>query len=233
VSMRNYSRFIPGDEIDAVQQWRFGAIETAAQLLQAQVKVRETEHDAAQQEVARQESFRAGYADGVAQGHAQAQAEVQQQMADFLANQAAQSGQHFSELFQSTQAQLDQAQQVMAQGVLELSCELARQVLRQELSVNPNVLLPVIREAIDLLGAEHRSAVVRLHPTDLEVLEGVLATEFSGLGLSLRADSTLQPGGCLVESAGMVVDATLQKRWQRAVATLGLTSTWEATDEPA
>jgi flagellar assembly protein FliH len=35
----------------------------------------------------------------------------------------------------------------MAQGVLELACELARQVLRHELSVNPNVVQPVIREA--------------------------------------------------------------------------------------
>ncbi len=230
--MRNYSRFIPGDEIEAVEQWRFGAIETAAQLLQAQVKEREVEQDEEQHELARQTSFRAGYADGVAQGRAQAQAEVQQQMADFLANQAAQTGQQLSELFKSVQTQLDQAQQVMAQGVLELSCELARQVLRQELSVNPNAMLPVIREAIDLLGAEHRTAVVRLHPTDLEVLEGVLASAFSGLNLSLRADTTLQPGGCLVESAGMVVDATLQKRWQRAVATLGLASAWELADEP-
>lgn len=231
--MRNYSRFIPGDEIEAVAQWRFGAIETAAQLLQAQVEVREAEQVDAQHEIARQTSFRAGYADGVTQGRAQAQAEAQQQMADFLANQAAQSGQRFSELFQSAQTQLDQAQQVMAQGVLELSCELARQVLRQELSVNPNVLLPVIREAIDLLGAEHRSAVVRLHPTDLDALQGVLTTEFSGLNLSLRADTTLQPGSCVVESAGMVVDATLQQRWQRAVATLGLATTWELADEPS
>ncbi len=231
--MRNYARFIPGDEIEAVEQWRFGVIETAAQLLQAQVKVRAAEQDDAQQEAARQEIFRSGYADGVVQGRAQAQAEVQQQMADFLTHQAAQTGQQLSELFKSVQTQLDQAQQVMAQGVLELSCELARQVLRQELAVNPNALLPVIREALDLLGAEHRTAVVRLHPADLDVLEGVLTAEFTGLSLSLRADTTLQPGGCVVESAGMVVDATLQKRWQRAVATLGLASSWEVTDEPS
>jgi flagellar assembly protein FliH len=231
--MRNYSRFIPGDEIDAVEQWRFGPIETAAQLLEAQVKQRESAKEDANFEQARQESFRAGYADGVVQGRAQAHSEVQQQMADFLANQAQASGQRLAKLFESTQTQLDEAQQVMAQGVLELSCELGRQVLRQELSVNPNVLLPVIREALDLLGAEHRSAVVRMNPVDLDVLEGLMATEFAGMSLNLRADTTLEPGGCLVESAGMVVDATLQKRWQRAVATLGLASKWEPEDEPS
>ena len=34
--MRNHSRFIPGEEIDAVAQWRFGAMDAASILAQAQ-----------------------------------------------------------------------------------------------------------------------------------------------------------------------------------------------------
>lgn len=231
--MRNYARFIPGEEIDAVEQWRFGALDTAAQLLAAQAQALESEKDDVDLESARQESHQTGYAAGLVQGRAQAEAELQRKMADFLANHAKDTAQHFSELFNVTQNQLAGAQQTMAQGVLELSCELARQVLRQELSVNPNVLLPVIREALDMLGAEHRSAVVRMHPADLEVLEGSMSAEFTGMALTLRADALLQPGGCVVDSAGMVVDASLQKRWQRAVATLGLESAWEDVSEPS
>jgi flagellar assembly protein FliH len=231
--MRNYSRFIPGEEIDAVQHWQFGAIDTAAQLLATQARAREAEQGEVQLEAARQDSFRAGYAEGVAQGKIQAQAELQQQMSGFMAGQAQEAAQRFGDLLVSTQSQLSQAKQVMAEGVLELSCEIARQVLRQELSVNPNVLMPVIRESLDLLGAEHRSAVVRLNPQDLEVLEGLVSSEFSGMVLSLRADAGLQPGGCVVESAGMVVDASLQKRWRRAVATLGLANAWEDFGEPS
>lgn len=231
--MRNYTRFIPGEEIDAVEQWRFGAIDTAEQLLAAKVKAVESAQDSAHQASARQESYQEGYAAGVAQGLAQAQAGSQRQMADFLANQAKDAAQHFSALFAVTQSQLEEAQQVMAKGVLELSCELARQVLRQELSVNPNVLLPVIREALDMLGTEHRSAVVRMHPSDQEVLADLMPTAFADMALTLRADPTLQPGGCVVESVGMVVDATLQKRWQRAVATLGLDAAWESASEPS
>jgi len=231
--MRNYARFIPGEEIEAAELWNFGAIDTAAQFLAAQAKARESEKNDVNLESARQESHQAGYAAGLVQGRAQAEAELQKKMADFLANQAQNAAQHFSALFETAQNQLAGARQAMAQGVLELSCELARQVLRQELSVNPNVLLPVIREALDMLGAEHRSAVVRMHPADLDVLEGLMSTEFAGMALTLRADSALQPGGCVVESAGMVVDASLQKRWHRAVATLGLESTWEDASEPS
>jgi flagellar assembly protein FliH len=229
--MRNYSRFVPGEEIEAYEQWRFGAIDTAAQLMQAQVKAREAAQSDEQVQTLRQDSFQAGYADGLIQGRVQAEAEVQQKMAEFLATQAQASAQRLGEIFSAAQSELTLSRQVLAQGVLELACELARQVLRQELSVNPDVMLPVIREAVELLGIEHQTAVVHMHPSDLEVLQAPLATEIAGLSLNLRADPSLEPGGCVIESAGMVVDATLQKRWQRAVATLGLTSAWEVPSE--
>jgi len=100
-------------------------------------------------------------------------------------------------------------------------------VLRHELSVNPNALQPVIREALGLLVAQSKSALVRLNPLDLEVLEDVMRTEFSNLSLTLLADATVTRGGCLIESAGTVVDGTLEKRWMRAIANLGLNSPWE------
>lgn len=221
--MRNYSRFIPGEEIGAVEQWNFGAVDTAALLQAAQVKVRDEADDQVKNDALKQE----GYADGFVQGHAQATLEGQRQIADFIANQGQEASQEFARLFVSAQAQLADSEQVIARGVLELACELARQVLRHELSVNPNALQPVIREALGLLVAESKSALVRLNPLDLEVLEDVVRTEFPSLSLTLLADATVTRGGCLIESAGTVVDGTLEKRWMRAVANLGLNSPWE------
>lgn len=226
--MRNYSRFIPGEEIDAVEQWNFAAVDTASLLLAAQVKVRDEAAEESKQEACRQ----AGYVEGFAQGRAQATVETQCLMADFIAHQGSDAARQFARLFATAQAQLAEAEQVMAQGTLELACELARQVLRRELSVDPKAVQPVIREALGLLVADTKSAVVRLHPLDLNVLEEVIRTEFSSLSLTLLADPTLTRGGCLIESAGTVVDGTLEKRWMRAVASLGLDSSWEEpTDE--
>ena len=224
--MRNYSRFIPGEEIDAVEQWNFAAVDTASLLLAAQVKVRDEAAEESKQEACRQ----AGYAEGFAQGRAQATVEAQRQMADYIAHQGSDAARQFAQLFATVQAQLAEAEQVMAQGTLELACELARQVLRRELSVDPKAVQPVIREALGLLVADTKSAVVRLHPLDFNVLEEVIRTEFSSLSLTLLADPGLTRGGCLIESAGTVVDGTLEKRWMRAVASLGLESSWE---EPA
>lgn len=226
--MRNYSRFIPGEEIGAVEQWDFGAVDTAGLLLAAQAKAQDDAADRAQQETFFQDGHAQGYAEGFAQGQAQTQLEAQRQITEFIAQQGEAAAQNFVKLFATAQAQLDEAEQVMARGVLELACELARQVVRHELSVNPNVLQPVVREALGLLGAETKSAVIRLHPLDLEVLEEPTRAEFAGMALTLLPDATLSRGGCVVASAGSVVDGTLEKRWMRAVASLGLTSTWEA-----
>lgn len=221
--MRNYTRFIPGEEIGAVEQWNFGAVDTAAQLLAAQVKARDEASDQVTNDAFRQE----GYAEGFVQGHAQATLDAQRQITDFIANQGQETARNFAQLFVSVQAQQADAEQVVARGVLELACELARQVVRRELSVNPHALQPVIREALGLLMAESKTALIRMNPLDLEVLEDVLRSEFSGLSLTLLADATVARGGCLVESAGTVVDGTIEKRWMRAVANLGLNPPWE------
>ena len=60
------------------------------------------------------------------------------------------------------------------------------------------------------------------------VLADDLRQEFSNLALNLVTDLTLTRGGCLAESAGTVIDGTVERRWQRSVASLGLASSWEA-----
>lgn len=227
MTIRTLSRFIPGEEIGAVAQWDFGAVDAQSlravaheqALQQALQQEQDLEHD----QRVRQE----GYAQGFAQGQAHAVLEADKKIADYVAQQGREAAERFAGLFHSAERQLLDAQQVMARGVLELACELARQVLRQELSVNPNVLQPVLREALDLLGADTKAALVRLNPLDLEVLQDTLKTEFASRALTLIADASLAPGACTVAVGGTVVDGRLETRWRRAVATLGLEVPWE------
>lgn len=225
--MRNHTRLIPGEEIDTFEQWRFGAVDTAAVLLAAQVKAREEASEQARNDALKQQA----YAEGFAQGRAKATVEAQRQMADYIANQGRAATQNFTQIFAAAQAQLAEAEQVMARGILELACEIARQVVRRELTVNTDALQPVIREALGQLMAETKSAVIRLNPLDLEALKDVTQAEFPGMSLTLVADATLTRGSCLIESAGTVLDGTLEKRWMRAVANLGLNSSWEVSDD--
>ena len=225
--VRNQSRFIPGEDLGTVAGWDFGAVDQASVRFAAKVKAREMAEEQSRENEARQ----LGFSDGYAQGHAQATLEGQRLIAEYIETQGQDAARQFGQLFESTHEQIAQSQQVMAKGVLELACELARQVLRHELSVNPNALQPVIREALSVLAIDSKAAFVRLNPVDLDVLQDVVKQEFSGLALSLLSDASVTRGGCLVESAGTVVDGTIEKRWGRAVAKLGLESAWEVSND--
>lgn len=226
----NYSRFIPGEEIDAVAQWRFGAVDAAAMLLEEQARARLQEEQA---EAFREEGYAKGFAEGLAQGHGQAMLEAQEQVNAFLNNQGQDTARQLAALVASAHVQLDAAEQVAARGMLELACELARQVLRHEVATNPNTLLPVIREALTPLIADSKSTVLKLHPLDMDMLEDVLRAEYPSLPLTLLADAAITRGGCQIQSTGTQIDGTLEKRWARAVGQLGLNLPWEAAaDEP-
>ena len=231
MTMRNYDRFIPGEEIDAVTHWNFGAIDTTAQLLAAKEKAREAQEDAAQLASTREQGFAEGYAQGIEQGRRQAQAELELQKQEFLTTQAQQAAARFHQLFESAKNELLEAEQAMAQGVLELACDLARQVLLEELSVNTQVVMPVLREALEMLGTDCKTVVIKLNAADLVELGEQIHADFAGMALTLRADATVQPGGCVLESAGTVIDATVPSRWQQVIGRLGLSGAWRESYE--
>ena len=222
---RLYTRFIPSEEVGDVTQWKFGAM-GASQGVEVDAPELPSPIDEAEQKALLQEAHGEGFAQGQVQGRAEAALEWQQKFDDYLAGQGAAAAQQLAALVTAFERGLTQSQQMLAQGVLELACDIARQVVRREVQGNPQAMLPVVREALDMLAAESRPATVRLHPDDWAALEKPLREEFASPRIEWQADAAVPPGDCLVESAGMQIDGTLDKRWRRAIAGLGLTAAW-------
>lgn len=227
-SQRSYSRFIPSEEVGDFTQWKFGAVDGSdlVEPLPEPEPVAELpiEVDEAAQQALVQQACDDAYAEGFAQGQAETALEWQRRMDEYIAQQGQESARRLQEVLQTFDASLIDLQQHMAQQVLELACDIARQVVRQELSVNPNPLQPVVREALDMLVTEGKPATVRLNPVDLEAMAAPLREAVDAPGVQWVADGAVPAGGCIVESAGTVVDGRLDKRWQRAIAALGLDS---------
>lgn len=232
-SQRSYSRFIPSEEVGDFTQWKFGAVDGSDLVEPEPESAAEipAEIDEAQLQALQQQALDDAHAEGFAQGQAQTALEWQRRMDDYIAQQGHDAAQRLKGVLQTLDASLIDMQQQMAQQVLELACDIARQVVRQELSVNPNALQPVVREAVGMLIAEGRPATVRLNPEDMEAMAQPLREEIDAPGVQWLADASVPAGGCLVESAGTVVDGSLDKRWQRAIAALGLQSPWNEEGE--
>ena len=224
---RAHSSFIPAEKIENATDWNFSAVDQAALRFAAKLKAQALEEERLRNDTERKAGYNEGYAAGFAQGHAQATLEGQKQIDDYIAHQGQEAAARMEQIFADAQAQLVATEPVIAQGVLELACALARQVVRRELSVNADVLTPVVHEALAMLTADSKAAVVRLNPQDIERMEDGLQRSFPNLGIAVQPDPQITPGGCLVESAGSVVDGTVERRWTRAVAALGLDAPWE------
>lgn len=226
-----YARFIPSEEIDAVSAWRFANVDGTPHP-EDEVKAIEPQGPTPEEvealvEAAQQQAYEEGHAAGHAAGVAETRAALEAPLAiaktDWL--------QRFDALLTTLEHQISDTQETVAQSVLDMACELAKQVLRRELAADTNALLPVVREAVAQLAGDASPIAIRLHPDDLASLESTWEDAPTRERPRLVADDTITPGGCLIVAPGSGVDATIEKRWMRAIANLGLSTPWEADRE--
>lgn len=164
----------------------------------------------------RLEARQAGQAQGYQEGHARGLAEGQ---AAGLAEMQAQAAQ-LRALAQAWPAALRRADQDVAQTLLALALDIARQVLGQALEADPQAILPLVRDLLQAEPALTGEPHLWLHPDDAALVRKHLAEDLQSAGWRMRVDEHLQRGGCRVLAAGGEKDATVQTRWERVAAAL-------------
>ena len=164
------------------------------------------------EEQARQEGYDAGRAEGLAEGRRQAALETERMrtLADTFA------------------AEISQADDTISQQVLDLSVDLARALLKSSLAIRPELVIPIVKEAVRYLPAIQQPAMLYLNPDDAILVRDRIGDELVKLGWQLTDDAGLEPGSCRVETASNQIDASLPTRWQRLAAALGKDSDWLA-----
>ena len=114
----------------------------------------------------------------------------------------------------------------LADELLDFALEVARHVVRAELKVNREAVLPVAREALTSLADDARSLQILAHPTDADLLRTHLADEIARGQWRIVEDHRIEAGGLRVLSTAGDVDATLGTRWRRTLASLGRDRDW-------
>lgn len=106
----------------------------------------------------------------------------------------------------------------VAQDVLHLGIEIARHVVRQAVAIKPEVVIGVVREAINQLPHQHTA--VYLNPEDAALVRTHAGEQLTHAGHRIFEDGSVARGGCKVEAGGSHIDATLPTRWRRIVEAL-------------
>lgn len=106
--------------------------------------------------------------------------------------------------------------------VVDFSLQVAHRVLRREIEIDSDAVVPTVRELLRR-AANATSLTVRLSPRDYAHLSAHLdrVPEAAGLeGLRLRTDSSVQPGGCVLETEDGSLDARLETQMERITRAL-------------
>ena len=113
----------------------------------------------------------------------------------------------------------------VADEILALATELARQMVRQTLNGRPEAVVDLIREALLQLPQNH--ALIHLNPEDAEMVKEYLGEQLSHAGHRLVEDVTITRGGVRIDASGSQIDATVQTRWRRIMENLGRNISWD------
>ena len=217
-----HSRFIPREELSSFEAWRpndllggRAAPALAKRPAEETPAVSVAEQIATQMRAARQGGYQDGYRDGLVALDA------------FKQSFASQCSAQIGELVQSLSQELADLRQEMARSLAVTATHLARQIVRTELTTAPALISGVAQEALDamLLSAQH--ITLRVHPDDAALVAQGAAELLAARGARLLGDASLSRGSCLVQSNVGLIDARIETRWRRAVASLGCDEPWE------
>jgi len=212
------SGLIPHEEIREMAYWKFGEISLQGD------DARQTGESSVELQPACEEA----YAQGLAAGRDAAELALREEVQRLKLEHQRQAAESLKALLQSARQGVCDVQASLADEVLTLVCGLSRQILRCELSeVSVATMMPIVVDALGMLNEDAELAVIRLHPDDLHRLQAHLPAALDGRPLAWTADLAVATGGCLVESAGAHIDASVPRRWERAVAALGLSIPWQ------
>lgn len=104
--------------------------------------------------------------------------------------------------------------------LLALVQAVVRQLIRREVRLDPAHIIGVIREGLAALPLAAGDISVRLHPDDADVVRGCLTDNATDRAWRIEADPLLERGGCLINSARSTIDARLETRLARVIASL-------------
>lgn len=155
---------------------------------------------AVQQEKIQKQAYEEAYARGLREGIANGQTQIREQV------------KHFIGLANMLEKPLKDAGDAVENELLTLCLDIARQIIRREISLDSGHIVAVIREAISALPVSSQKMRVHLHPGDADVVRSVLSDSNEDFSWKIVEDPMLSKGDCKIVTEYSQVDATLDKR---------------------
>lgn len=165
-----------------------------------------------------QTGFKQGHTAGYKAGTEAGQHDVNQQLT------------YLSQILSTLNSPLEHLDSEMEQSLVALVTTVARQVIRREIKTDPEHVIGAVRAALEVLPVNDRKIKINLHPQDIELVKKGLSLDDDEGHWRWIEDPTLSRGGCRIETANTLIDASVEARLESVINKL---LGGERTDDPA
>ena len=125
----------------------------------------------------------------------------------------------FDQLKESVKAFYDSPQQVydkIAPDILEISLDIAKKILKKEVTDNQDIILDNVKDILKGLSKEESKITLRVNPSQADMLKQEVPEIAVSLGLEVKlyvvSDETIMPGGCVLTTSNGVIDASIESQ---------------------
>ena len=157
------------------------------------------------------EGFAQGYHDSLVEGKkaglAEGQAEIQKQT------------KRLNQLMATLNKPFEELDQQVGRELVTLSLAIARQVIYREVRTDPDLILKVVRKALDALPSSSRHIHLYLHPDDADMASNSPGF-FDKQKIEIVKSTEMNRGDCKVVTEVSHIDASVEKRINNVVASL-------------
>lgn len=151
------------------------------------------------------EAYEKGYREGEKAGK-----EVGEKMVETLLKQYAQTLEELTNLRKHVLS-------LAEREVVRLSLEIAKKVVKREVTIDEEVILTLVKVALSRLGDES-AMTLRVNPRDYQFLARHRSTQGTSSalneGIKLVEDPSITRGGCLIETESGIIDARVEEQFR-------------------
>ena len=102
----------------------------------------------------------------------------------------------------------------IAPDILDISLDIAKKIIKKEVTENPESILGNIKEVLKDLSKEETKIMLKVNPSQAAFLKERVPEEVSMSGLEAKViimpDEEITEGGCILTTTNGVIDATLE-----------------------
>jgi len=206
--MANSKNVVKSKDVERFESWSLpdmnGPIANSNDSDQKRIHqtLRKTPQTASQLENIRKQAYKEGFEEGQKQGLEQFKV------------QSTSLKEKLIQVINKLQKPLAKIDKEVEEQLLQVCVMIAKQVIRRELKQEPEQIAAVIRECLKILPSSNTYPKIKLHPDDYQCVKEIYPNleDPSDQGWVIIEDSSITPGGCIVDSDSSHIDATIESR---------------------